>query len=168
LKAQDAFYKATEAGDEATAAAASDVMLFSEADLAAFMRLYERIKSRKHGMIQLMDSRVFEPRDTDEQCMACLNDIRNEFMHYVPHVTRYFLLTQFPAITETGLHVIAFLLNDSGNIYWVRGPDWDGLNPRADEALGRAYAALARLSAAYADFPLPRAPLCGSPGARVD
>ena len=75
---------------------------------------------------------------------------------------RRFLLTQFPAVTEVGLHVISFLLNDSGNIIWVRGPDRKGLKPQADDALRRANEALVRLQAAYADYPLPRWPLCAA------
>ena len=162
LKAQQVFYKATAAGDEVAAAAANEKMLWGEAELASFVYLYARIKDPDGVMIQFMHSRVFKPRENDDRCMNCLNDIRNEFMHYVPHVMRRFLLTQFPAVTEVGLHVISFLLNESGNILWARGLDRRGLKSRADDALRRAQEALVRLQAAYTGYPLPRWPLCAA------
>jgi hypothetical protein len=161
LEAQREFYRAKEAGDEEAAARANEVMLFGEGDLAAFIRLYDRIKDPHGIMRRYVHSQVFVPRTTDDQCMKCLNDIRNEFMHFLP-MTRGFLLTEFPAITETGLHVIVFLLNESNNVDWYPGIDEDDLEPRAHAALERAKEALARLQADCEGLPLPVAPLCGS------
>jgi hypothetical protein len=161
LKAQQEFYRATEAGDKEAAAAANEVMVFGEGDLAAFIRLYDRTKDPKGIMRQYTNSKVFVPRAKDDMCMECLNNTRNEFMHFMP-MTRGFLLTQFPAITDTGLHVIAFLVNESNNVTWHRGIDEDDFEPRVHAALERAYAALARIQADYEGLAPPVAPLCGS------
>jgi hypothetical protein len=161
LEAQRDYYRAQNAGDEAAAEVANEIMLFGDAELASFEDLYGRIKSPDFGMIQFMNSRYYEPRPTDDRCMECLNDVRNEFAHFVPSRRRY-LLTRFPAITETGLHVISFLLHQSNNIRWFQGSDRDSLRPRVDRALGRANEALARISADYEGLPLPISPLCGS------
>jgi hypothetical protein len=161
LKAQQEFYRATEAGDEQAAAAANEVMLFGEGDLAAFIRLYDRTKDPKGIMRQFVHSKVFVPRAKDDMCMECLNNTRNEFMHFMP-MTRGFLLTQFPAITETGLHVISFLVNESNNITWFPGIDEDDYEPRVHVALDGANAALGRIQADYEGLSPPVAPLCGS------
>lgn len=155
LKAQQAFYAAKETGDEEAAEAANNVMLWSDEDLETFNNLYSRIKDPNGAMRQYVHSRIFEPRENDDQNMEFLNDIRNKFMHYVPHIRRRFILADLAEATEVGLHVITFLLNDSGNILWVRGNDRQGLKPRADDALRRANEAVARLQAAYSEPPRP-------------
>ena len=93
--------------------------------------------------------------------MSDLNNVRNNFIHFKP-MTVGLLLTRFPAMTETGLHIIAFLLNDSNNILWAKGPDRFGLRARSETALNRAYAVLARINVTYGDLPRPVAPVCGS------
>ena len=161
LKARREYYRAREVGDEQAANEFNEIMLFGEADLAPFAELYGRIKTPDHGMIQFMDSRYFEPRPTDDQCIECLNDLRNEFIHFVPS-RRRFLLARFPAITQAGLHVITFLLHDSRNIRWFHGSDRENLKPRVELALRTATEALARIAASYAKFPRPVPPICGS------
>lgn len=162
VEAERAYRRAIEAGNDADAEAAFAIMIAPDGDLAAFIHLYQRIKDPKGAMRQFTHSRHFEPRPSDDQCMECLNNIRNELMHFVPN-SWHFLLKQFPAITKTGLHVIGFLLNKSNNITWYPGLDDQDLEVRAAAALARGNEAAARLSAAYADYPLPRTPLCGSP-----
>jgi hypothetical protein len=161
LEAEREFRRATEAGDKEAAAKANEVMLFGEGDLAAFIRLYDRIKDPRGIMRQFVHSEVFVPRAKDDMCMEGLNNTRNEFMHFMP-MTRGFLLTEFPAMTETGLHVISFLVNESNNITWFPGLDEDDYEPRVHAALDRANAALERIQADYEGLPLPVAPLCGS------
>jgi len=71
-------------------------------------------------------------------------------------------LTQFPAITNTALHVVSFLLNQSNNITWHRREDKDDLEVRAVAALARANESLTRHITLYAGLPLPDPTLCGS------
>jgi hypothetical protein len=161
LRAQRELYRALEAGDDAAAARANEVMLFGDSDLAAFIELYDRIKDPDGIMLQYVHSEVFVPRAKDDRCIRDLVRTRDEFSNFVP-MTRGFLLTQFPAITETGLHVISFLVNESNNITWFPGIDEDDYEPRVHDALERAKTALIRIQEAYKDLPLPVAPLCGS------
>lgn len=147
-------------GDAAAAHEAEQRMLFSEVKLASFLTLYRRVKADDWFMNQYMSSQYFRPRSTDDGCIGDLNSVRNEFIHFQP-ITRSFLLTQFPAITESGLHLISFLLNDSNNILWAAGYDRDGLKARSEVALARAYECLAAINASYADLPRPAEPLCG-------
>ena len=161
LKAQQDYYRARTAGDDVTAETTNEIMLFGEAELAPFEHLYSRIKSPDQGMLQFMDSQHFTARPGDDQCMECLNDLRNEFIHFIPS-QRSFLLTRFPAVTEVGLYLISFLMSESMNIQWFHGLDCKSLKPRAVHALDRCSAALARISADYAELPRPAAPACGA------
>lgn len=110
-------------------------------------------------MRRYINSREFEPRPTDDQCLKCLNDVRNDFMHFKVQ-TRSMLLTRFPAMTEAGLHLISFLLHESHVIDWM--PD-EPYEDQAQEALVRSQAALAKIQRQYAGLARPAAPLCGSP-----
>lgn len=161
IRAVEEFYRATEAGDADAAAAAQAATFEGEDEMAAFLHLYARIKDPNGAMMQVVNSKVYELRPTDDQCMRCLNDVRNEYIHFVP-CQRSMLLTRFPAMAETGLHVIAFLLTESNNIGWFSGSHEDDLRARAYPALARANEAVARLAASYAGLPLPAAPWCGS------
>ncbi len=167
LKAQQDYYRARKAGDEAAANAANEIMLFGEAELAPFEHLYARIKSPDYGMRQFMESQHFTARPGDDQCIECLNDLRNEFIHFVPS-RRRMLLTRFPAVTEAGLYLISFLLRDSKNIHWFHGRDRQNLKPRAENAIDRCMASLTRINKEYADLPRPAAPACGADLESVD
>jgi hypothetical protein len=161
LQAQREFYRAKEAGDEEAAERANEIMLFGDSDLAAFGHLYERIKDPSGIMRQYVDSQVFVPRAKDDRCMQDLVRVRNEFTHFVPQ-TRYFLLSQFPAITESGLYVIDFLFNESRNITWFPGIENDELEERVHTALEHARETLRQIQSDYRDLALPVPPLCGS------
>jgi hypothetical protein len=154
--------RALQAGDAAATEAANAIMLWSPSKLAPFLTLYARIKNDDWPMTPYMGSIPYEPRPTDDSCMRNLNSVRNEFAHFVP-LGRHFLLTQFPAMTETELHIISFLVNESGNIHLRRTRNSDDPDERFKVALTRAKEALDRITAAYEGLPLPVAPLCGSP-----
>jgi hypothetical protein len=161
LSARRRFDEARVKGDAAAAHKAEQEMLFGSVRLADFLTLYERIKTDDWHMSQYGTSKVYEPRPTDDCCMRDLNSVRNDFIHFKP-MTVGMLLTRFPAMTETGLHVITFLLNESNNILWTKGRDRFGLRTRADTALDRANEALERINVMYADLDRPMPPLCGS------
>jgi hypothetical protein len=161
LRAYQEHLQALDAGDKEAAHAANQVMLFGDAELAPFEELYGRIKSNDQGMLQFMDSRCYEPRPTDDQCMECLDDLRNELLHFVPS-GRHFLLTRFPAVTETGLHIISFLVNESNNIRWFEPGRHGRLKVRVERALTESEKTLSRIVTDYADLPRPAPPFCGS------
>jgi hypothetical protein len=162
LTARQALNEAKAKSDDAGADVAEQEMLFGRVRLASFPTLYERIKTDDWPMSQYGHSKVYEPRPTDDCCMRDLNNnVRNDFIHFKP-MTVGMLLTRFPAMTETGLHIITFLLNESNNILWAEGSDRFGLRARSETALDRAYDALDRINAKYADLPRPMPPLCGS------
>ena len=152
--------KASAAGDAAAADAAQLEALFGASKLAEFHVLYKRVKE-DDWMGQYATSRRFQPRATDDNCLTCLNGLRNEFIHFKP-MQRSFLVTGFPAITDAGLYLIEFLLQDSGNIVWSGDPSSE-LDQRSTVALDRARSVLANISTAYAGLPLPAWPLCGCP-----
>lgn len=158
VQAEFAYRNALASQDEVAAARANQEMLFGETKLASFPTLYNRIKSTEWWMKRFVSSQSFEPRPTDDLCIRDLDSVRNEFMHFVP-MSRGFLLTQFPAMTESALYLINFLVQDSRNIQW-----FDDSHPqRYIQALSRASRALAAIQQAYADLPLPARGLCGSP-----
>ena len=163
LAASRALDEARAKGDDAGAHAAEQEMLFGDVRLAPFLTLYKRIKMDDWPMSQYMHTKVYEPRPTDDRCMSDLNSVRNDFIHFKP-MTIGMLLTRFPAMTETGLHIVTFLLNESNNILWAKGHDRFGLQARSDTALNRAYEALDRINIkyAYANLDRPMPPLCGS------
>jgi hypothetical protein len=164
-KAQQDFWKAKAAGNEAAAESANNIMLWNPpkqpAKLALFLELYKRIKRQEWPMEQGMASKAYPKRNTDDRCMQDLNRVRNDYSHFMPGYRNY-LVSQFPAMTATGLHIIAFLVNESGNIYLHRRRKGDDPKRRYDTAMQRAKESLARISAAYADFPVIRKPACGS------
>jgi hypothetical protein len=158
VQAEFAYRNATAANDSAGARQVNQTMLSGPARLAPFLTLYNRIKSSDWWMLKYTNSRSYVPRPTDDVCMSNLDSVRNEFAHFVP-MTRGFLLTQFPAMTETGLHVIDFLARESGNIQWL--PEAD--ERRFEAAYDRALSALGKIQLDYAGLPLPAQGLCGAP-----
>jgi hypothetical protein len=158
VQAEYAYRRATEAGDEEAARQANDVMLSGAVRLAPFLTLYNRVKSGDWWMMKYTTSKSYVPRPTDDMCMSNLDSVRNEFAHFVP-MRRGFLLTQFPAMTETGLRVIDFLARESGNITF-RDEDSEQEFARVFQS---ARAALERIQTDYAELPLPAQGLCGAP-----
>ena len=75
--------KASAAGDAAAADAAQLEALFGASKLAEFHVLYKRVKEDA-WMGQYATSRRFQPRATDDNCLTCLNGLRNEFIHFKP------------------------------------------------------------------------------------
>jgi hypothetical protein len=164
-KAEVDFWKAKAAGDDVAAEAANNIMLWNPpkkpAKLAQFLDLYKRIKRQEWPMDQGMSSKVYPKRKTDDRCMQDLNRVRNEYAHFIPGGRNY-LLSQFPAMTATGLHIISYLVNDSGNIYFHRVRKGNASEVRFDKAMTQAKEALARISAEYSRYPVIINPACGS------
>jgi hypothetical protein len=106
-------------------------------------------------------SKAYPKRKTDDRCMQDLNRVRNEYAHFVPGGRNY-LLSQFPAMTATGLHIISYLVNDSGNVYFHRLRQGNDSELRFDKAMTQAREALSRITAEYSRYPLIVKPACGS------
>jgi hypothetical protein len=164
-KAEVDFRKAMAAGDEVAAELANNIMLWNlpkkPAKLAQFLDLYKRIKRQQWPMDQGMASKAYLKRKTDDRCMQDLNRVRNEYAHFVPGGRNY-LLSQFPAMTATGLHIISYLVNDSGNIYFHRVRKVNDSELRYDNAMTQAKEALARITAEYGRYPRIIRQACGS------
>jgi hypothetical protein len=160
IRAQNESRQALAAGDQATAEAALQEEMFGHAELASFLDLYERIKTSDWPMRQFTNSRAYHPGPDDDRCVQNLDDIYEELRRFVP-MTRGYLLRQFPAITDTALRIISFLLRESGNITFC---DEEKRQSRIDAALDDANESLKRIESDYADLPRPLWPLCGSLG----
>lgn len=158
VQAESEYRKAMAAGDQNAANQFNTMMLFGESELAPFLTLYNRIKSNDWWMLKYTSSKSFKPRPYDDLCIKNLDSIRNELVNFVP-MSRGFLLTEFPAMTETGLFVIEFLALSSGNIQWYA----EGEFSRFERALSRARASLVLINVAYDGLPLPAEGLCGAP-----
>jgi hypothetical protein len=158
LTAQNAHHEALATGDAQAIYVAEQAAFFGKVKLARFTELYDAIKEYDWPMRQFTNSGVYEPSDAQDKCIADLNDVRNEFIHFKP-ITRGFVLRQFPAITAAGLDVVGFLLRDSNNIMWAH--EGDPLHDRAEAALADAHQQLAIINERYADLYAPAKPLCG-------
>lgn len=121
-----------------------------EDKIAPFMELYERTKVEKF-MGQMINSRAFEASPRIDEDIRFLNEMRNEMMHYraMTHVRS---IADFFGPLQSGLRVIAFLHNESGNVHW-RSEMLDE-NDRAimvDNALSQATATLVRIKGKQAN-----------------
>ncbi len=83
--------------------------------LAFFMELYRDIQSDR--MKRYTHSRVFKPTNTQSQSVERLNNLRNDFIHFIP--TSWVLyLNGLPELVKDVIDVIEFLAAKSNNISW--------------------------------------------------
>jgi hypothetical protein len=61
------------------------------------------------------DSKPFAPNGTQEWSIKKLNEMRDEFIHFLPK-SWTIELSGMPSIVEDCLNIIDFLVNESGNI----------------------------------------------------
>ena len=80
-----------------------------------FPNLYKKIKSET--ILINVYSKVFYSRDSHDSSVKRLNELRNEFIHFVPsHLSLE--ISGLPRIFKDCLEIIKFLVFDSGNISW--------------------------------------------------
>lgn len=115
---------------------------FPKEKLDNFLNLYAKIKADVAA--GYVDSKPFTPGSTHDRNMKKLNELRNEFIHFVPKGWSL-ELAGLPSICIDCLSVACFLHSEGGNIFWNTAT----LRRRADRALRRATKALARADRAY-------------------
>jgi hypothetical protein len=84
-------------------------------DLDNFLNLYEKIKT--DVMVQTILSNKFEGNSMYDECMLKLNNVRNDFIHFIPR-TLIVPISDLPLIFDTCIQIASFLIKNSGNIIW--------------------------------------------------
>lgn len=102
-----------------------------EERLDQFLNLYDKTKGE--AMTQNVFGRKFEAQDIHDKSMKMLNEVRNDFIHFVPK--RWNLeVNGLPSVCLACLDVIHFLGWESHNVLWVD----TGIIERAKMALTQA------------------------------
>jgi hypothetical protein len=108
----------------------------------SFLNLYKKVKT--DAAAGWVHSKPFVPCETSDESMRKLNEIRNDFIHFMPKVWAL-ELAGLPSICLDCLAVARFLHGEGGNILWHKGEQRE----RAEEAFGRAEHALRSAAAEY-------------------
>ncbi len=139
LKKADAkqLWEATERGDTEA--------MFKRYDLEFFLGLYEMIKKERH-MNQYCHSKPFKPGGTHTRSVKRLNELRNEFVHFVPK-SWSLAVEDLPRVVKDGTDVISFLVLESNNITWGTQAE---MEDRTKELLDQIGHETRRLSDVYA------------------
>jgi len=101
---------------------------FGDERLDSFPNLYKKIKSE--AMIAYVNSGRFEPSETQDWAVNKLNELRNNFVHFLPR-TWMIEISGLPQICLDCLGIIQFLAWESGNILLHKEP----LRDRAKRAM---------------------------------
>ncbi|MGA3058424.1 MAG: hypothetical protein ABSE70_10390 [Candidatus Limnocylindrales bacterium] len=119
------------AKDWLAAVEAGDPPPFDQKRLDTFLGLYRKVKSDR--MLRYVNSKQFHPGKTHDRSLAILNELRNEFTHFLP---KHWSLevSGLPAICGDCLDLIEFLGWDSGNVMWIG----DDVEVRTRRALAEA------------------------------
>lgn len=89
--------------------------LYPELKLESFLGLYKRIKSKR--MLLYTISKRFQPKGNQTNSVKKLNDLRNDFIHFVPQ--KWSLeISGLPAIFRDCISIIEFLAFECGNVVW--------------------------------------------------
>ena len=107
-----------------------------------FLNLYKKVKT--DAAAGWVHSKPFVPGEWHDKSMWKLNEIRNEFIHFMPKVWSL-ELTGLPAICLDCLGVARFLNGDGGNVLWHKAEQLE----RAEEVFARAEHALGGAAAEY-------------------
>jgi hypothetical protein len=92
---------------------------YPERKLENFLGLYKRIKSREM-LISTLSER-FRPTGNQTISVKKLNELRNEFIHYVPK-NWSLEISGLPEIFLDCLNIIEFLAFKCGNVAWFDNP----------------------------------------------
>ena len=119
------------AKDWLAAVEAGDPPPLDQKRLDSFLGLYRKVKSDR--MLRYVNSKQFRPGKTHDRSLAMLNELRNEFTHFLP---KHWSLevSGLPSICGDCLDLIEFLGWDSGNVMWID----EGSETRAHRALAEA------------------------------
>jgi hypothetical protein len=111
--------------------------------LETYLNLYSRTKGQR--MMMYVNSRKFQPHDTQDDSIRDLNALRNDFVHFLPKGWSL-EVSGLPAMFEDVLAYVDFLGWDSGNVVWID----EDLETRAKAALDTARHEAASIERAYA------------------
>ena len=113
-----------------------------------FLSLYKKIQS-DNIMRVYIDSRKFEPQETQGQSIEALNRLRDQYIHFIPCA---FILrvNGLPDMTIDCLNIAWFLAWNSNNVGWDVKDNGDELRERAKKAFKAAAKAAREIKAAYA------------------
>ncbi len=89
--------------------------LYPKPKLEPFLGLYTRIKSKR--MLLYTTSRRFHPKGTQTSSVKKLNELRNEFIHFVPK-SWLIEISGLPRIVLDCVNTIEFLALECGNVIW--------------------------------------------------
>ncbi|MDL1955883.1 MAG: hypothetical protein LWW95_02340 [Candidatus Desulfofervidus auxilii] len=107
-----------------------------------FLNLYKKIKS--DAMLYYVHSKKFKATPDHDRAVEKLNELRNEFIHFVPR-SWILELTGLPEICLRCLEIIEFLGWESGNIVWYE----EDQQRRAMSALKKAKKILTDIKQKY-------------------
>jgi hypothetical protein len=110
--------------------------------LDTFLNLYKKIKGDR--MIQFGYSKKFAPQGSQGWSIKKLNQLRNEFIHFIPKGWSL-ELSGMPQICVDCLDIISFLGWDSGNVIWCD----ESLSLRAKEAFELSQKRLSKAKVKY-------------------
>ena len=113
-----------------------------EERLDSYENLYKKIKSDR--MLMYGHSKTFVPTGSQGGSINKLNDLRDDFIHFVPKGWSL-EVTGLPRLFGDCLDVIEFLGWESGNVLWHEAE----LESRAKVAMASARAAIAEVKALY-------------------
>lgn len=105
-----------------------DEKKFPKEFVDSFPNLYKKIKS--DAMLAYVHSKKFEPIDSQDWSVGKLNELRNDFIHFLPR-TWIIEISGLPKVCLDCLEIIQFLAWESGNILFHKEP----LRDRARNAL---------------------------------
>lgn len=114
----------------------------------SFLNLYDKVKTE--AAAGWVHSKPFAPGETHDESMRKLNEIRNEFIHFMPKVWAL-ELAGLPSICLDCLAVARFLHGEGGNILWHKAE----VRERAEEAFDRAEHALRGAAVEYLKRAMP-------------
>ena len=116
---------------------------FPDEKMDFFLELYRKVKvTNEPGYC---GSRPFRPGTAHDESMRKLNDMRNEFIHFMPQGWSLYLAS-LPTIAGDCVEVAEFLALESGQVLWHD----DALSDRAKNAFKSLRAQLEHLREKYA------------------
>ncbi len=117
-----------------------------ELSMESFLALYKDIKNADR-MNKNIESKIFLASEEMDYYMKTLNDLRNNFIHYIPCNWSLGIST-LPELSKSVLNVIEFLVLESGNVRFYFDDELEKTNLR--ELISEIRKELEKLEIEYA------------------